>query len=53
MQKNTKWPNEKGTEKDQIEYLKGKCVFKLFVSPSIRKIPNTNCYKFFTTEDNK
>ena len=53
VQKNTKWLNEKGTEKDQIEYLKGKCVFKLFVSPSIRKIPNTNCYKFFTTEDNK
>ena len=41
---------EKGNEQDQIEYLKGDCVFKLFISPSIRKIPNSKCYKFVIKE---
>ena len=50
VQKNTKWLEEKGNEKVQIEYLKGKCIFKLFVSPSIRKIPNSKCYKFVIKE---
>ena len=50
VQKNTKWLEEKGNEQAQIEYLKGKCIFKLFVSPSIRKIPNSKCYKFVIKE---
>lgn len=50
VQKNTKWLEEKGDEQAQIEYLKGKCIFKLFVSPSIRKIPNSKCYKFVIKE---
>lgn len=50
IQKNTKWLEEKGSVEDQIEYLKGNCVFKLFISPSIRKIPNSKCYKFVIKE---
>lgn len=50
IQKNTKWLEEKGSVEDQIEYLKGKCVFKLFISPSIRKITNSKCYKFVIKE---
>lgn len=50
IQKNTKWLEEKGSVEDQIEYLKGNCVFKLFISPSIRKIPNSKCYKFIIKE---
>lgn len=53
VQKNTKWLEEKGNEQDQIEYLKGNCVFKLFISPSIRKIPNSKCYKFVIKEGDK
>lgn len=50
IQKNTKWLEEKGSVEDQIEYLKGNCVFKLFISPSIRKITNSKCYKFVIKE---
>lgn len=50
IQKNTKWLEEKGSVEDQIEYLKGNCVFKLFISPSIIKIPNSKCYKFVIKE---
>ena len=50
IQKNTKWLEEKGSVEDQIEYLKGNCVFKLFISPSIRKIQNSKCYKFVIKE---
>lgn len=50
IQKNTKWLEEKGSVEDQIEYLKGNCVFKLFISPSIRKIPNSKCHKFVIKE---
>lgn len=50
IQKNTKWLAEKGNVEEQIEYLKGKCVFKLFISPSIRKNPNSKCYKFVVKE---
>lgn len=50
IQKNTKWLEEKGAEEDQIEYLKGNCIFKLFISPSIRKISNSKCYKFIIKE---
>lgn len=50
IQKNTKWLEEKGSVEDQIEYLKGNCVFKLFISPSIIKIPNSKCFKFVIKE---
>lgn len=50
IQKNTKWLEEKGSVEDQIEYLKGNCVFKLYISPSIIKIPNSKCYKFVIKE---
>lgn len=50
IQKNTKWLEEKGSVEDQIEYLKGNCVFKLFISPSIKRIPNSKCYKFVIKE---
>ena len=50
IQKNTKWLEEKGSVEDQIEYLKGNCVFKLFISPSIKKVPNSKCYKFVIKE---
>ena len=50
VQKNTKWLEEKGSVEDQIEYLKENCVFKLFISPSIRKIPKSKCYKFVIKE---
>lgn len=53
IQKNTKWLEEKGSVEDQIEYLKGNCVFKLFISPSIRKVPNAKCYKFVIKEGDK
>lgn len=53
IQKNTKWLEEKGSVEDQIEYLKGNCVFKLFISPSIRKIPNSKCYKFVIKEEDE
>lgn len=51
--KNTKWLAEKGNVEEQVEYLKGKCVFKLFISPSIRKVPNSKCYKFIIEEGDK
>lgn len=50
IQKNTKWLEEKGTVEEQIEYLKGNCIFKLFISPSIRKMSNSKCYKFIIKE---
>ena len=50
IQKNTKWLEEKGSVEEQIEYLKGNCVFKLFISPSIKKVPNSKCYKFVIKE---
>lgn len=53
IQKNTKWLEEEGTKKEQIEFLKGNCVFELFVSPSIRKIPNSKCLKFIVKENGK
>ena len=53
IQKNTKWLEEKGSVDDQIEYLKGNCVFKLFISPSIRKIPKSKCYKFVIKESDE
>ena len=51
IQKNSKWLNEKGTVQEQIEYLKGKCILKLFISPVIRKIPKSECYKFVIKEE--
>ena len=53
IQKNTKWLEEKGNVEEQIEYLKGNCVFKLFISPSIKKISNSKCYKFVVKENNE
>lgn len=50
IQKNAKWLEEKGSIEEQIEYLKGNCVIKLFISPSIRRIPNSKCYKFVIKE---
>ena len=53
VQKNTKWLQEKGNEEDQMEFLKGKLVFKLFISPSIKKIPSSKCYKFVINENDR
>lgn len=53
IQKNIKWLEEKGSIEDQIEYLKGNCVIKLFISPSIRRIPNSKCYKFVIKEEDE
>lgn len=50
IQENTKWLEEKGSVEDQIEYLRGNCAFKLLISPSIRRIPNSKCYKFVIKE---
>jgi len=50
IQENTKWLEEKGNIEDQMEYLKGNCAFKLFISPSIKKTPNSKCYKFIVKE---
>ena len=50
IQKETKWLKEIGTVDNQIEYLKSKCAFKLFISPSIKKIENFKCFKFIIRE---
>jgi hypothetical protein len=35
--KNCEWLSEIGTKYEQTDYLKSKCVLKLFISPTIKK----------------
>ena len=53
IQKNSKWLEEKGNIEEQIEYLKGNCAFKLFISPTIKTVPDSRCYKIIVKEDDE
>lgn len=53
IQKNTKWLEEKGNIEEQEEYLKENCAFKLFISPTVKIVLDSKCYKIVLKEDDE
>lgn len=53
IQKNTKWLEEKGNIEEQEEYLKENCAFKLFISPTVKAVSDSKCYKIVLKEDDE